>query len=306
MLQLQTGEGSIAVPTITVDGFGSLLRTYQGSGNLTLPSVEVEGVGSIGRVGSGAIVLPSLEVNGVGTTTPELNNLLAWWDLEGTGGNWVDSHTGGYTLTPQGTVSSVAGKIGNAFQMAGDGSNSRIQSTDSAFNFGDVPVYMAHWYYPQSLVGADAPNFGQIYAGRYETTGNQRAYEFNNRRNLDNTANIVGVLVSANGSSFTLLRHTLTLSLDTWYFVEFYHDPVADLIGIAVNNSEFVTASHSGGFFVGSTAPFRIGHRTDGLSDWAARVDAFKIYTALPADLSPSGALRSALWNNGNGISYPG
>ena len=42
-------------------------------------------------------------------TKPSIADLLAWWQLDEASGNRADSHTGGYTLTDNNTVTTAQG-----------------------------------------------------------------------------------------------------------------------------------------------------------------------------------------------------
>jgi Concanavalin A-like lectin/glucanases superfamily len=66
--------------------------------------------------------------------------LIAYWELEEASGSRADSHTNGLTLTENGTVSQVAGKVGNAASFPSAGNILR-RADDALFNFsGGITV----------------------------------------------------------------------------------------------------------------------------------------------------------------------
>lgn len=230
-------------------------------------------------------------------------NLIAWWDLEETSGDRIDSHVNAFPLAVQGGVGQMTGKVGTALRILG--TDTCVRSNDPAFNLADTSFYFAHWFFPRLLVAPGSPAPGP-YAGRYELASGSRFFEFCDRRNVADTANVVAFQFSTTGSNNIVLRDTTPLVLNAWFFVEVFYDLASDVVGIAVNNSEFTTMV-AGGMFSDSPAPFRIGSRTTvGAISVDAGIDSFAIYTAVPSDLAPSGSLRQTLWNNGGGIAYPG
>jgi hypothetical protein len=79
-----------------------------------------------------------------------------------------------------------------------------------------------------------------------------------------------------------------------WYFVQVYHDPTNDLIGISVNNGNFDTVAYSAGI-VDGTAEFRIGARENLATCYAdGLIQSAAVYSSIP-----SSSVRTSLYNSG-------
>jgi hypothetical protein len=112
-------------------------------------------------------------------------------------------------------------------------------------------------------------------------------------------ANRLAFYVSTNGIASANIDDTTVLANGVWYFVLGWHDPVANLLWVQVNNNAPSSVAHAGGVNIG-LSNFAVGARSnvggnhfDGVIDEAFFTK--RIYT---------GFERSALYNSGNGIGY--
>jgi hypothetical protein len=213
-------------------------------------------------------------------------NLLAWYELNGTG-NAVDSHTSGVSLVQTGTVPSVTGKVGNARSF--NDPSSELNSNNALFNFNKV--YMCFWLRFNSFVG------NPFFMAKWNFTGDARGYGFNSTQ----TNKRLSWAVSGNGIATTSIQNPLLLDENQFYMVEAYHNPDTDLIGIAINRGAFSTASHSTGIF-NPGQPFSLGKVSGNAfgTDLKGVIDNLVIYSDIPNE-----AKRDLLWNQGKGIRYP-
>lgn len=107
--------------------------------------------------------------------------------------------------------------------------------------------------------------------------------------------------VSAGGSSVTTKVTSVNIvRAGEWFLVVGWHDPVADVIGIQVNNAAAVTAAHSTGIHLpASETAFKVGVDFDG------RIDSLSIWHFNGFNRTLNAAERAGLWNNGVGIDVP-
>lgn len=220
-----------------------------------------------------------------------LQNLIAWWSLDEASGDRLSDHPGGPDLIETGTISSVAGKIGNGANNWNNLAPNYLQTLSTALMFGDEDVYFSVW------VNFSSVSSGRVLFGKYNFDGGTRSYL------VQLASGSIRFVVSSNGSSSSsTLNHSLTLSASTWYFIEVYHDSVNDLIGVAVNNGAFETLAYSSGLFQ-SSEPFRLGMygNLNGGGSLQGTLDELLVRKQLPTQTE-----RDYLWNSGNGRSYPG
>jgi len=69
-------------------------------------------------------------------------------------------------------------------------------------------------------------------------------------------------------------------SINTWYFLCAQHDPVANTVGISVNDGVVDTSAFSGGI-VESSQAFSIGARSIGANPWNGRIDDVLLFRHL-------------------------
>lgn len=220
-------------------------------------------------------------------TTNLYSNLQAYWSLDEASGNKADSK-GGNTLTNTNTVATVAGKVGNASSFTKASSQYLTIADNATLSVGDIDFYFSFWVYPTLNDATD-----QYIAAKAGGSGN-RAWDLRidwvNARlrfTVYNSSDVATTVNSANSS----------VAINTWYFVECWHDSVNNQIAVAINNGTAVTAAHTTGV-KDDTGPFQIGARNAG-SFFQGYVDGFGFWKYLPNSTD-----RAFLYNSGNGRTY--
>lgn len=219
------------------------------------------------------------------------DNLIAYWKLDEASGSRADSHSTN-TLTDSTSTGSAAGKIGLAadFEL---GSNNFLTIADNVdLSTGDIDFTMTCWLNMESQAAI------AYILGKYNTTGNQRAYTL---VYVDSTDRLTW-RVSNNGTAVvdTTADNFGAVPTATWMFVVMWHDATANAIGIQVNNGTANTTAHTTGVFDGTSA-FQIGARVGSTTDdYDGLVDEVGFWKRiLTADE------KTALYNAGAGLSYP-
>ena len=212
------------------------------------------------------------------------DNLEAFWELD----NVNDSHSSN-TLTNNGTVTFVTGKVGNAADFVPASSQYLSRADNAALSAGDTDMTIQAWVKfdsfdssPTIICKCDTGGFGGDleYAIYTTDTGELRSRRYN-------------------GSTFNTITSSGNLSLSTWYHVVTTYDASANVHALIINDGTPITASYSPGswdtgnsFTIGIDSTSQ-GHWMDGL------VDQVGIWRRV---LSSSEI--TELYNSGNGRSY--
>lgn len=215
-----------------------------------------------------------------------MDNEKALWDCHG---KWhMDQMSNPATAFPP---TRIAGKIGWCLDFPSVSVNGTgFYVADSPeLRVGDEAFTVCGWQWLDAK-----PNIGPIIT-KLEISGQYSwaliYYSSGDRYNF---------IVSTNGSGLTLLAGSNSGAISTgqWYFVVAWHDPVANQLGIQVNNGTPNTTNHSSGVFAG-TSRLGINEYTTG-SPIDGRLDGIGYWKRLLSDQE-----RAILWNGGNGIEYP-
>ncbi|MGD9725212.1 MAG: tail fiber domain-containing protein [Nitrospiraceae bacterium] len=213
-------------------------------------------------------------------------NLIAYWKLDEVSGNRADSK-GSNTLTDTNTVTSIAGKQSNAAVFTKANSEYLTATDNSSLSVGDIDFYMACWIYQTLDDDTD-----QYIAAKAGASGN-RAW----RMWIDDDLFIhFQVFDASNNNSSVTASSFGALTLNTWYFVEAWHDSVGNVIGVAVNTTSNTSAHTTG--VKDDTGPFQLG-ADNGASFYQGYIDEFGFWKYMPA----SGD-RTFLYNSGAGRTY--
>lgn len=142
---------------------------------------------------------------------------------------------------------------------------------NTTFSMGDVYMAGEVWVQFDSL-----PSGGAVFGilAKYTSAGNQvewGVYYSDVRDQFE-----FSVSPDGTGAASAFAGSGAAAVVNTWYRIKFYHDPLANVIGIGVNNGAFVTQAYTGGIFNG-TAAFTIG-RIDGGSYLDGRIGPVKIW----------------------------
>lgn len=213
-------------------------------------------------------------------------NLISYWKLDEASGSRADSK-GSNTLTDTNTVTSVAGKQSNAAQFTKANSEYLTAADNSSLSVGDIDFYFSCWIYPTLNDASD-----QYIAAKGGSSGN-RAWELRidwvNARlrwSVYNSSDVATTVNSANSS----------IAVNTWHFVECWHDSVGNVIGVAINGTS-VTAAHTTGV-KDDTGPFQLGAR-NASGFYQGNIDEFGFWKYMP-----SSGDRTFLYYSGIGRTY--
>jgi hypothetical protein len=219
--------------------------------------------------------------------------LISHWKLDETSGTRNDAH-GTNHLTDNNTVTSSAGKLGNAGTFT-SANNETLNIVDNAFlSIASTDFTISCWIKFTTL--SNGESYQTIIAKDDSTSGN-REYSLL----YDTSANR---LLAVGGRPATATVDVATangfgaLSSGTWYFVVMWYDSVAQTINIQVNNGTVDSVAKTIGppdttqaFILGGfgNSQFFLNGLIDSVSFWK------RVLTS---------AERKALYNSGNGLGY--
>jgi hypothetical protein len=219
------------------------------------------------------------------------DNLISVWEADEASGNLLDAH-GSNDLTESGTIGSTTGKI-NGARVLEKASSERFSRADNAdLSLGsDSAFHVSIWVRFNSITITD------VLVNKGNITGSGDEYLLWIGENGGSQFEFyVGNGISQ--QNVFIPRATITPATGVWYFMEAWHDPVANQIGIAVNRNE-ATASWSGGTQDTANA-FSIGSSSAG----GLYLDADLDQCAFWKDRHLSSAESNQLYNSGNGLAY--
>lgn len=214
-----------------------------------------------------------------------LIGLFAYYKLDESSGNAVDSGEYNYTLSQTNNPLGVVGKIGNARKFV---SASSQYLSNSSMVLPDTDWTISAWVNIQTLT-----NFAHIinkWSGL--SIGQMAAYINTNKIEFGiyNNSGLIGSTVT--NTAFG------NLSLNTWYHLILERNKTAGTIRIGIN---LIFDQSTANGVIGTTGLFRMGARAYTTSGFLnGTVDEVGIWTRL---LTSTELTR--LYNNSNGLSYP-
>lgn len=218
------------------------------------------------------------------------DNLVAYWSLEEASGTRDDAHST-HNLTDNATVTQATGKVGNAAQFTAANSEYLSEADTAGLSGSDRDFMILAWLYLDTTGVAHS-----IATKGISSSAAQGEYRFG----VTNANRLFGNV--SNGTTQTTATDSVfgALTTGTWYFCEFWHDSVNNVVGIRVNrHATGNTAAHTVG--VQDTASeFRLGRQQGaGTSYLNGRLDEVgfwdRILTSTELD---------DLYNSGNGRDY--
>lgn len=220
-----------------------------------------------------------------------LTSLISYWTLEEASGTRVDSVVAsGNDLTDNNTATQNPGKVGNAAQFTSANSESLTRNDNASLSTGDIDFTVAAWVYLDSKAarqtiatkgGGGAPGSDEWVLDYLNSSDRFRFFTGGASYKIA-TANNLG-----------------SPSTATWYFIVAWHDAAADTVNIQVNDGTVNSTATTGVAPSDTTQQFKIGQygasfymdgRVDEIGFWK------RVLTA---------AERTALYNSGNGRTYP-
>lgn len=225
------------------------------------------------------------------------NQLVSWWELNEESGERADSH-GSNNLEDINTVLYTTGKVGNCadFELSNSENLRDANRWDTAgYPVGHNALSIGVWVRIEAKPGTSMT----ILSG-FNTEDNDRVAQILWQQTTDRFR----FAVSHDGTNTTTIdADTLGApAINTWYYINAYHDPDTDLIGIQVNNGGWDTAAHVGGIHDPTFAAtrMRLGARCR-LVDlyWDGEIDEAFIAAGIliAADWT-------TLYNSGSGRAY--
>lgn len=223
-------------------------------------------------------------------------NLVSHWKLDEESGTRLDSH-GSNHLSDNNTVTSVAGKLGNAAEFVAVNAE-RLSIDDNAdLSLGaDSAFSVVCWAY---CIEDGSISYDRALAGHGKTMpgGTGMAWA------LDYTASATNRRLQfnvSNGTASALAEiQSNPLGDEGWHLIIGWHDPDADKVCIQIDNGTPDETDWSGGT-MDATTGFCIGRwGTQSAYRWNGGIDSFSFFKRVLT----SGE-RSALWNSGNGLDY--
>lgn len=199
----------------------------------------------------------------LGSGSFNLTDLSAFWEMDEANGTRFDSY-GSNHLSESGNVGQVAGIVNNAADFEANNNEFLNIGDNAELSLGaDQAFSITVWVKPES--NKDSNSIVSKKASGIEGS------EYRLRLNSDGTAS--GIV--ADGTSFAIVSTTDTINAGNWGMVFFYHDPIADEIGISINGGSIVATAWSSGTQDTSDS-LRVGRRggnyfdgvIDNLSFW--------------------------------------
>ena len=227
--------------------------------------------------------IPQLDV-GVPSFFPK-TGLVAYYKLDESSGNAVDSSGNGKTLTNNNTTTYASGKINNGANFVKTSTQWLSRSYDSDLNIGNNDFTICGWLNLNATsglfdimgMGWDETTANILYVIRYDFTTNNLIFEWHD-------------------GAYKKLSVPLTASQNTWYF--FTARRSGSTLYLSVNNGTPTTATPT--FKTTSAGTFGIGRGGGGSSAYMnGLIDEVGIWLR---DLTSDE--RTQLYNNGNGLTY--
>ncbi len=226
-----------------------------------------------------------------------LNALIAYWPGNEASGNLLDAHTNALHLTDTNTVTNAAGKVyATARQYTAANSEYHTRNSEALLQTGDVDFTIAAWVYPISL------STFQDYVAKWDSATANRAFILG----FSSTANRFRFLISTPAANtITVLADNLGApSVEQWYFLQCWHDPVANTINIQVNGGAVNSTPVSAGMNT-DTYQLDIGALPNVPRYSTCRIGPVAMWkSAAGGGGVLSSSQRTALFNAGNGLAY--
>jgi len=213
--------------------------------------------------------------------SPLLSGLLAYWKLDTTG--WIDSSGNGNTLTANGEVSIVSGKINNCANFDGNNDESVRMwlSRSNFFNFLLSNFSLSQWIYFNS---SGANYYQALFSTRPDGGGTENAFTY--------ATDLNNVLTYYDGQETTGLY---TFNPSAWYHLVAIRD--GENINFYVNGSYIATVQKINPF---ENQFISMGGQYNGDEPLNGRIDEVGFWNRALTE-----AEITSLYNAGAGKTYP-
>jgi hypothetical protein len=183
---------------------------------------------------------------------PLLVGLESCWELEETSGTRVDGH-GANDLADNNTVTSGAGKVGNAASFAAASSEYLSRAANSSLQVGATDWAFSFW-----VKLASKSDYQALISRVHGGDSSKREYRFLYR--IDSDRFYFDVWSSGGAFLGSVTATHVAPSTDTWYHIYGGFEVASGTMSISVNNNTLITATTTGGAGPGNTdAKFTIG-----------------------------------------------
>lgn len=237
----------------------------------------------------GQPVLPFAMFHGVSAAPSSLNtNLVAFWGFNETSGSAIDISPGANDLPENATVGyDASGKLGGCrTNVANTAYFTVADNTD--LSTGDIAWSIAGWVYMTDLSDT------RYIMGKYGGAKNEYFLRYSSSR-------FSFRLYTEDGGNGSPVANSFGApSVDTWYFIFCYFDPVAEAAGISINDGAIDTGSTWGGLGCDSDGNFGFGALPGTGIAMRGRMDAWGLWKK-----KLSATEVTELYNSGAGKEYP-
>jgi hypothetical protein len=217
---------------------------------------------------------------------------VAHWPLDEGSGTRVDS-VNGYNLTDNNTVLSGTGVFGDAALFDRDNDESLTVADNADLSGGDVKLVFRAWI----KLASKANNQAII----CKSGAGDAEYQIRYRPGADRFDFVVYSAAGYGGAAAVTADNLGSPSTGTWYLIHAWHDPDANLIGIAVNAGTADTTSHSAGIY-NSTDAFRLSTYASGANQepFDGLMDDVVVLRGYVLDATE----RTEDYNSGTGVAF--
>lgn len=223
----------------------------------------------------------TVDISGTLTTS-----LISYWKLSDSAGHRADSK-GSNNLTNFNTVTSVAGKVGNASSFSSASSQYLGISDNASMSTGGIDFTISAWV----NISDDST---RVIASKYDDTGTTKEWRLIYKASVKKFA----FSTTDSGNTVTeIIADTPTpITLGSWYFVVAWRNQSSGTINVQVNNGTVYSLAASAP--VDTSAAFKVGwsHST---TWWNGKIDEVGWWKKVLSTQE-----RTDLYNAGTGSTY--
>jgi len=222
-----------------------------------------------------------------------LTSLVSYWKIDETSGVRNDSY-GTNHLTDNNTVTYNPGVVSNAGQFTAANNETLSIANNATLSVQGLDFTISLWTYLDSM---PTLNSNRYLIGK--NVGNTD-YSIYLNMTAGGTERFAFLMGNTASGSPTLLANTFgTPSNSVWYHVLCEYNTSTKKMKIIINNTYSDEGNNINGSTTGS-GTFRVGGVSGGGSVWDGRIDEIGFWKRLLTDSE-----KSALYNNGAGLTYP-
>lgn len=222
------------------------------------------------------------------TATPSLYGAVAFYNLDDSSGNAVDSTGNGYTLTNNNTITYTTGLINNCATLGTGNTNKYFSATlvdPDSYNSG---FSISFWLYFNTVPsGSDYDIF------EFQDTSNSGIF-----MRVNSSTSTTFRFGTGNGADQGNTSYTSSWSGSTWYHIVMVHNATSNTY--YVNGSQVAQKTTGTITLGGNQSTLNIGRNTANVNYSNARYDMFGVWAK---ELSSTEV--TTLYKTGTGLQYP-